>query len=97
MAWSLVRELLWRCLSCKRVYTPDPPALHNKTYPLRLILSALSDYHLGFTLEETAARLLKKATDPRTSTWGPIFLIPYERLFAGASSTSFGPPARTID
>jgi transposase-like protein len=52
---------LWRCASCKRVFTPGPAALHNKTYPLRMILSALTDYNLGFTLEQTAARLEKKA------------------------------------
>ncbi len=51
---------LWRCASCKRTFTPGPAALHNKTYPLRMILSALTDYDLGFTLEETAARLKKK-------------------------------------
>ena len=51
---------LWRCSSCKRVFTPGPSALHNKTYPLRMILSALTDYDLGYTLEETAARLKKK-------------------------------------
>src|SRR6266436_2550783 len=43
---------LWRCSSCKRVFTPGPAALHNKTYPLRMILSALTDYNLGYTLEE---------------------------------------------
>jgi transposase-like protein len=52
---------LWRCASCKRTFTPGPPALHNKTYPLRMILTALTDYDTGFTLEETAARLKKKA------------------------------------
>jgi transposase-like protein len=52
---------LWRCSSCKRTFTPGPAALHNKTYPLRMILSALSDYDTGYTLEETAARLQKKA------------------------------------
>jgi transposase-like protein len=51
---------LWRCSSCKRVFTPGPAALHNKTYPLRMILSALTDYDTGYTLEETAARLKKK-------------------------------------
>src|SRR3979409_393142 len=51
---------LWRCSSCKRVFTPGPAALHNKTYPLRMILSALTDYNLGYTLAETAARLKKK-------------------------------------
>jgi transposase-like protein len=64
---------LWRCSSCKRVFTPGPAALHNKTYPLRMILSALTDYNVGYTLEETAARLKKKAhrrVSPSTiTTW----------------------------
>src|ERR1700716_3152919 len=51
---------LWRCSSCKRTFTPGPAALHNKTYPLRMILSALTDYDTGYTLEETAARLQMK-------------------------------------
>jgi hypothetical protein len=51
---------LWRCASCKRVFTPGPAALHNKTYPLRMILSALTDYNLGYSLPMTAARLKKK-------------------------------------
>jgi transposase-like protein len=51
---------LWRCASCKPTFTPAPEPLRNKTYPLRMILSALTDYDTGFTLEETAARLKKK-------------------------------------
>src|ERR1700745_2521324 len=51
---------LWRCASCKRAFTPGPAAVRNKTYPLRVILAALTDYNLGYTLEETAARLKKK-------------------------------------
>lgn len=51
---------LWRCSSCKRVFTPGPRALRNKTYPLRVILSALTDYDTGYTLQETAAVLKKK-------------------------------------
>ena len=64
---------LWRCSSCKRVFTPGPAALRNKTYPLRMILAALSDYDIGYTLEETAARLKKKtnrSVSPSTiTTW----------------------------
>jgi ribosomal protein L37AE/L43A len=64
---------LWRCSSCKRVFTPGPAALHNKTYPLRMILSALTDFDIGYTLEETAARLKKKthrSVSPSTiTTW----------------------------
>jgi transposase-like protein len=52
---------LWRCAACKRTFTPGPEALHNKTYPLHMILAALSDYNRGYTLQETAARLEKKA------------------------------------
>src|SRR6266853_5977191 len=57
---------LWRCASCKRVFTPGPAALHNKTYPLRMILSALTDYNLGYSLADTASRL-KKKTNRRVS------------------------------
>ena len=64
---------LWRCSSCKRVFTPGPTALRNKTYPLRMILSALTDYDTGHTLQETAARLKKKtnrSVSPSTiATW----------------------------
>ena len=64
---------LWRCSSCKRVFTPGPAALHNKTYPLRMILSALTDYDTVYTLQETAARLKKKtnrSVSPSTiTTW----------------------------
>jgi hypothetical protein len=62
---------LWRCASCKRVFTPGPAALRNKTYPLRMILSALTDYDLGYSLAETAARLKKKtnrSVSPSTIT-----------------------------
>jgi hypothetical protein len=55
------------------VFTPGPAALRNKTYPLRMILSALTDYDTGYTLEETAARLKKKTNrtvSPSTiATW----------------------------
>jgi transposase-like protein len=64
---------LWRCASCKRTFTPGPEAMRNKTYPLRMILSAISDYDTGYTLEETAGRLKTKLTDtfrPRPSRRG---------------------------
>ena len=35
---------LWRCASCKRMLTPAPAALRNKTYPLRVIIEALTAY-----------------------------------------------------
>jgi ribosomal protein L37AE/L43A len=42
---------LWRCASCKKTFTPGPPALRNKTYPLRTVLDAVSTYSLGYSLE----------------------------------------------
>ena len=39
---------LWRCASCKRNFTPGPAALRNKTYPIRLVLQALTLYNLGY-------------------------------------------------
>jgi len=79
---------LWRCSSCKRVFTPGPAALHNKTYPLRMILSALTDYDTGYSLEETATRLHKKSNrrvSPSTITaWLEEYKehCPYRRLRA---------------
>jgi transposase-like protein len=48
---------LWRCGSCKRVFTPSPAGLRNKTYPLRIVLDAITLYDLGYSLTETAAKL----------------------------------------
>src|SRR5947207_12184776 len=52
---------LWRCASCKRAFTPGPAALRNKTYPLRMVLDALSTYSLGYSLEDTVARIKSKS------------------------------------
>jgi transposase-like protein len=64
---------LWRCASCKRIFTPGPAALRNKTYPIRLVLQALTLYDLGYSLNETARRLKSKsgrAVSPSTiATW----------------------------
>ncbi len=70
---------LWRCASCKRVFTPGPAALRNRTYPLRMILSALTDYDLGFTLEETATRLKKKANRNVSPSTVAVWLQEYKR------------------
>jgi transposase-like protein len=48
---------LWQCASCRRVFTPAPGDLRNKTYPLRLILDGLTLYNLGHSLAQSAARL----------------------------------------
>ena len=64
---------LWRCASCKRTFTPGPAALRNKTYPIRMVLQALTLYDLGYSLNETAKRLKSKsgrAVSPSTiATW----------------------------
>src|SRR6185369_17087131 len=52
---------LWRCASCKRVFTPGPAAIRNKTYPLRMVLDALSTYSLGYSMEDTVARIRSKS------------------------------------
>src|ERR1700694_5822844 len=52
---------LWRCASCKRTFTPGPQAIRNKTYPLRTVIDALSTYSLGYSLEDTAARIKSKS------------------------------------
>src|ERR1700675_560856 len=48
---------LWRCASCKRVFTPTPVELRNKTYPLRIVLDAITQYDLGYSLDETAEKV----------------------------------------
>jgi transposase-like protein len=52
---------LWRCASCKRSFTPGPQAIRGKTYPLRIVINALSTYSLGYSLEDTAARVKSKS------------------------------------
>ena len=91
---------LWRCASCKRTFTPGPEALRNRTYPLRMILSALSDYDLGFTLEETAARLKKKTNRNVSPSTIAAWLREYKRHCSyrrlRAQGLSRFPAAQTI-
>ena len=70
---------LWRCASCKRTFTLGPAALRNKTYPLRMILAALTDYDIGYTLEETAARLRKKSNRNVSPSTVAAWLQQYKR------------------
>ena len=48
---------LWQHQHCKRVFTPPPVELRNKTYPLRLILEGVTFYNLAFSLAQTVAKL----------------------------------------
>jgi transposase-like protein len=88
---------LWRCASCERVFTPSPPELRNKTYPLRAILDGLTTYNLGYPLRDTAAKLESRyghLISPSTiSSWLSAHkqLASYSRLCAKGRSL-FPPP-----
>ena len=91
---------LWRCASCKRLFTPGPAASRNKTYPIRLMLQALTLYDLGYSLNDTAKRLKSKsgrAISPSTiATWIGSHKehTTFRRLRAEASTIY--PPEQTI-
>ncbi len=91
---------LWRCASCKRLFTPGPAALRNKTYPIRMVLQALTLYNLGYSLGETAKRLKSKAgraVSPTTiATWIGAHKeqTTFRRLRAEAKTIY--PPTQTI-
>ena len=91
---------LWRCASCKRNFTPGPAALRNKTYPIRLVLQALTLYNLGYSLNETARRLKSKSgrtISPSTiATWIGAHKeqTTFRRLRSEA--TTLYPPGQTI-
>jgi ATP-dependent exoDNAse (exonuclease V) beta subunit/transposase-like protein len=51
---------LWQCKLCRRVFTPSPPALRYKSYPLRLILDGVSLYNLGYSLPAAVRKLKEK-------------------------------------
>jgi len=48
---------LWQCKLCRRVFTPAPPALRYKTFPLRVILDGVTLYNLGYSLPNAAQKL----------------------------------------
>ena len=51
---------LWQCKICRRVFTPAPPALRYKSYPLRLILDGVTLYNLGYSVADAARKLKEK-------------------------------------
>jgi len=91
---------LWRCASCKRMFTPAPAALRNKTYPLRVILDAITTYSLGYSHEETRRRMKAKSgraiSDSTLSAWLAEHdsLLSYRRL-RDAGRRRF-PPEQTV-
>jgi transposase-like protein len=91
---------LWRCASCKRVFTPTPAALRNRTYPLRIVLDAITTYDLGYSLTDTAskisARYGHKVSRSTIANWlsEQATLRTYSRLRNQARHIV--PPAQTI-
>jgi hypothetical protein len=53
---------LWLCKSCERVFTPQP--LRNKTFPLPVILEAVSLFNLGHSAE-VVCRLISERSGLR--------------------------------
>jgi transposase-like protein len=51
---------LWQCKLCRRVFTPAPPALRYKSYPLRLILDGVTFFNLGYSITEAGKKLKGK-------------------------------------
>ena len=62
---------LWQCKLCRRVFTPAPPELRYKTYPLRIILDGVTLYNLGYSLaaggreDQRQARIQDRAIHTR--------------------------------
>jgi transposase-like protein len=48
----------YQCKDCNRIFTLEQTK--GKTYPLKLILKAISTYNLGYTLEKTKEKINKK-------------------------------------
>jgi hypothetical protein len=91
---------LWKCRACGRVFTPSPPALRHKTYPLNVILDGVTFYNLGHTLAEAATKLKSRhghAVAPSTlAGWIDEHrdLATYTRL--RDAGRRLAPPAQTI-
>jgi len=91
---------LWRCASCKRVFTPTPAALRDKTYPLRIVLDAITLYDLGYTLEQVADKMKSRhgyrVGRSTIAAWHAEHrsLTTYSRL--RADGRRLFPPAQTI-
>src|SRR5450759_1697079 len=62
---------LWQCKLSRRVFTPTPPSLRYKTYPLRVILDGVTLYNLGYSLPAAAhtARWTTRSSGAIGSAW----------------------------
>lgn len=91
---------LWRCSSCKRTFTPGPAAIRNKTYPLRTVIDALSTYSLGYSLEDTAARIKSKSGRHVAASTVESWVKQHRELMSYLRLRDAGrhlfPPAQTI-
>ena len=48
----------YQCKSCNKFFSPE--VQNNKTYPLDIILKALSTYNLGYNLKQTSEKIEKR-------------------------------------
>jgi transposase-like protein len=91
---------LWRCASCKRTFTPGPAAIRGKTYPLRTVIDALSTYNLGYSLDQTAARMKSKSGRAIGSSTVASWLEDHKALMSYGRLRDRGrllfPPEQTI-
>lgn len=91
---------LWKCGACARIFTPAPPELRHKTYPLRVILDALTLYNLGYSLAETAAKLKARAGQRIPTSTLAAWVEEHRALTTYARRRDDGrkhaPPARAI-
>lgn len=57
----------FQCKDCKYIFTINKSK--NTTYPITIILKAISTYNLGYTLQQTKEKLSTEATLPAISSW----------------------------
>ena len=70
----------YQCKECKYIFTKNPSK--NTTYPIKIILNAISSYNLGRTLQQTKENLHIEATLPTISSWLNKYrdILTYARL-----------------
>ena len=57
----------YQCKECNYIFTKNPSK--NTTYPIKIILNAISSYNLGRTLQQTKENLHIEAALPTISSW----------------------------
>lgn len=57
----------YQCKECSYIFTINKSK--NTTYPITIILKAISTYNLGYTLQQTKEKLHLDATLPTISSW----------------------------